>query len=258
MPLLSRPRTPGDVAIPFTYGREEGRTEVQRDNQPQTRMDYLLFITSLSLFGASMCFTPGPNNALAMATGMQKGFRAALPFCAGAAVGANISLLLLGFGLAEVFERFPLLYEGLRHAGALYMLWLAWRLSGLRLPAGVAGETVKSGAAGGVGEKENDTNVRENEFRRVGFWGALLLQLVNVKVWITNVVIVSRYMGSGDDALLKLAIAVALFTFLGGGAMCCWAAGGRFMGRFLTSGGMRRANCLFALFLVLSVGLLYI
>lgn len=221
-------------------------------------MDYLLYLTSLALLGVSMCFTPGPNNALAMATGMQLGFRAALPFCAGAAIGANISLLLLGFGLAEVFERWPLLYEGLRHAGALYMLWLAWRLSGLRLPAERADKTVKSGAETGVEEKDGGKNAEKNGFRRIGFAGAMLLQLVNVKVWITNVVIVSRYVGTGDDALLKIAIAVALFTFLGGGAMCCWAAGGRFMGRFLTSDGMRRANCLFALFLVLSVGLLYV
>ena len=32
-------------------------------------MDYLLYLTSMILFGVSMCFTPGPNNALAMATG---------------------------------------------------------------------------------------------------------------------------------------------------------------------------------------------
>lgn len=221
-------------------------------------MDYLLYLTSLALLGVSMCFTPGPNNALAMATGMQLGFRAALPFCAGAAIGANISLLLLGFGLAEIFERCPLLYEGLRHAGALYMLWLAWRLSGLRLSFGGPDKDVKSGAEAGAKEKDGGKNAGENGFRRIGFAGAMLLQLVNVKVWITNVVIVSRYVGSGDDALLKIVIAVALFTFLGGGAMCCWAAGGRFMGRFLTSDGMRRANCLFALFLVLSVGLLYV
>lgn len=222
-------------------------------------MDYLLYLTSLILLGVSMCFTPGPNNALAMATGMQIGFHAALPFCTGAAVGANISLLLLGFGLGEVFERFPIIYDGLCHAGALYMLWLAWRISGLRLPlaakkrgaerkSGTAGETDADAAAGKTG----------GSFRRIGFGEAMLLQLVNVKVWITNVVIVSRYVGSGGDAWMKLALAVALFTFLGGGAMCCWAAGGRFMSRFLTSGGLRRANYLFALFLALSVVLLYV
>ena len=224
-------------------------------------MDYLLYLTSLLLLGVSMCFTPGPNNALAMATGMRLGFRAALPFCTGAAVGANISLLLLGFGLGELFERFPLIYEGLRHAGALYMLWLAWRLSGLRLPFGAdarkRGGGRKDGANPDDGAGKGAAEDAEGGFRRIGFMEAMLLQLVNVKVWITNVVIVSRYVGEGPDAMQKLALAIALFTVLGGAAMSAWAAGGRFMGRFLTSGGMRRANYLFALFLVLSVGLLY-
>ena len=221
-------------------------------------MDYLLYLASMILFGVSMCFTPGPNNALAMATGMQIGFRAALPFCCGAAVGANVSLLLLGFGLAEVFERFPLIYDGLCHAGALYMLWLAWRISGLRLPFARKKRDAEQ-KSGATDEKTVDAAdaKKDSGFRRIGFGEAMLLQLVNVKVWITNVVIVSRYVG-GDDAWLKFAMALVLFTFLGGGAMCCWAAGGRFMSRFLTSDGLRRANYLFALFLVLSVVLLYV
>ena len=97
-------------------------------------MNHLVFLSSMLLFALSMCFTPGPNNALAMAIGLDKGFRAALPLCFGASIGANVTLLLLGLGLSEVFERFPVVYEILRYAGAAYMPLPARRLSGLAMP----------------------------------------------------------------------------------------------------------------------------
>lgn len=225
-------------------------------------MNYPLFLSSLTLLGISMCFTPGPNNALAMATGLDKGFRAALPFCIGAAVGANISLVLLGFGLGTVFTRFPFVYEVLRYLGAAYMLWLAWRISGLEPPGLLRGLSGKK-RAGGPENNEQDLAAAVEEKTRKGitpltFFQAMLLQLLNVKVWITNVIIVSNYVGTGDDMRLRFAIAVVLFTFMGGTAMCCWAASGVFMRRFLTSDGMRRANYLFAAFLALSVVLLFV
>ena len=102
-----------------------------------------------------------------------------------------------------------------------------------------------------------------DEKRRQGitpltFSQAMVFQLLNVKVWITNVIIVSNYVGSGEGMWMRFTIAVVLFTCMGGAAMCCWAAGGVFMRRFLTSDGMRRANYLFAGFLALSVALLFV
>lgn len=224
-------------------------------------MSYWIYISSLLLFGLSMCFTPGPNNAVAMATGMDKGFRAAVPFCLGAGLGANVTLLLLGLGLKELFERFPVIYDFLRYGGAVYLLWLAWRISGLGLPL-LKGS--KNRAGPGQGGKTPPQGVSDSEpekksgMRPIGFFGAVLFQLLNVKVWLTNVMIVSYYIGAGPDMWLRFAIALCMFTVMGTGAMMSWAAGGALMGRFLTSGGMRRANYLFAAFLVLSIVLLFV
>ncbi len=268
-------------------------------------MDYLLFLSSIMFFAVSMCFTPGPNNAMVMAIGLEKGFKAAVPFCVGASVGANATLLLLGFGLGEVFTRFPVVYEVLRYVGAAYMLWLAWRISGLRLPFWHSGSGAKSGdgstgkdaalkngkdtapdsgssergaaavpgEAGGTGETgetdkagasardETGASARGEtgaSARPFTFFQAFFFQLLNVKVWLTNVIIVNSYVGTGDDMWTRLWFCVLLFTVLGTGAMCTWAAGGMFMRRFLTSGGMRRANYVFGAFLLLSIILLFV
>lgn len=229
-------------------------------------MDSVTFLSSLVLLGLSMCFTPGPNNALVMAIGLDRGFRAALPFCFGAGVGANVTLVLLGFGLGEVFIRFPLVYDFLRYAGAAYMLWLAWKISGLRVeifrkksePVQVpdAPESADGGrGAASAGRKAAPT--AEGKAGHFTFSQAFVFQLLNVKVWLTNIIIVSNYVGTGDDRWLKLALCVVLFTAMGTSAMCCWAAGGSFLRRFLASDGMRRANYVFASFLMLSIVLLF-
>ena len=115
-------------------------------------MDLAIFFSSVTLFALSMCFTPGPNNALALATGLDKGFRAALPHCFAVPVGSIVVLVLLALGLDQVFSRVPIFYEILRYAGAAYMVWLAWRISGLgQRKTAQAQNSSKSAAAAASG-----------------------------------------------------------------------------------------------------------
>lgn len=223
-------------------------------------MDYVVLLSSAILFGVSMCFTPGPNNAMAMSTGLTHGFRAALPLCFGAGIGANVTLLLLGFGLTEVFIRFPLAYTALRYAGAVYMLWLAWKIAGLRLPSSKekTGGSRDLRSPSGKHPSAGRDGAEARGVTPLTFLQAVLLQLVNVKVWLTNIIIVSNFVGTGPESSARLWLMVALYTCLGTSAIALWAAGGAVMRRFLSSDGMRRANYLFALFLVFSVALLFV
>ena len=216
-------------------------------------MGTLLFLSSIMLFAISMCFTPGPNNALAMAIGMDRSFNASLPFCVGAAVGANISLIFLYFGLHRVFTHFPIVYEILRYIGAAYMLWLAWRIAGLRMPGTHNGAMVNGEQA----SKCTSEGRSSRGIKPLNFLQAALLQLVNVKVWLTNIIVISNYVGTGPDMNTRFLLTITLFSIMGLGAMCSWAAGGVFLRCFLSSDGMRRANYVFAACLVFSVALLF-
>ncbi|MDL2307091.1 LysE family translocator [Desulfovibrio sp. OttesenSCG-928-C06] len=249
-------------------------------------MDYFLFISSIALFSFSMCFTPGPNNAAAMAIGLSRGFKAAVPFCLGCCTCAMFTQFLTGLGLGEVFLRVPLLYNLLKVAGVLYILWLAWKISGLSLPAKLTRafsrqkESGTEPAATGSSIATETEAKTENEYGEVSeeqakilakanpavvksgkppsFFQGVGLQAVNIKVWMTNIIVVSQFVGSGEYAFSRL-VAVSLFIpVIGTIANFTWAAGGVIMSRFLTSAGMRRANYIFALFLVLSVVLLLV
>ena len=73
--------------------------------------------------------TPGPNNAMLLASGVNYGFRRTVPHIAGISLGCMIMLLLVGLGLGQVVAAVPMLYIVLRYAGTAYLLWLAWKIA---------------------------------------------------------------------------------------------------------------------------------
>ncbi|RFP89028.1 LysE family translocator [Rhodobacteraceae bacterium 63075] len=100
------------------------------------------------VFGASQVGTPGPANMALMATGARFGFRAALPFVAGVALGKQLIIWPIGFGLMELAQRVPWAFEALKWACVAYICWLAWKVANLRLEAGGAAEEAPGFVAG--------------------------------------------------------------------------------------------------------------
>ncbi|SFM71066.1 LysE family translocator [Shimia aestuarii] len=90
-------------------------------------------LASFSVFAASQVGTPGPANMALLATGARYGFRAALPFVAGVALGKQLIIWPIGFGLMSLAETVPGLFLALKWISAAYICWLAWRVAHLRL-----------------------------------------------------------------------------------------------------------------------------
>ena len=61
-----------------------------------------VMVTSFAIFAASQVGTPGPANMALLATGARYGFRRALPFVAGVALGKQLVIWPVGFGLMEL------------------------------------------------------------------------------------------------------------------------------------------------------------
>ncbi len=93
-------------------------------------------VTSFAIFAASQVGTPGPANMALMATGARYGFRAALPFVAGVALGKQLVIWPVGFGLMELSDRAPWVFQTLKYVSAAYIIWLAWKVANLRLGQG--------------------------------------------------------------------------------------------------------------------------
>jgi threonine/homoserine/homoserine lactone efflux protein len=157
---------------------------------------------ALFVFAGIAAFTPGPNNTLLMASGMNFGFRRTLPMVAGITFGFPLMIGLVGLGLGRIFEVYPTLYQILKYAGAAYMLYLAWKIATAR-PS-----DAESGAA-----------------RPIGFVQMCLFQWINPKGWVMAVTALSAYTVAAHYHT-GVAIVVATFVLMGVTSALTWAGFG--------------------------------
>lgn len=99
-------------------------------------------------FAASQVGTPGPANMVLLATGARFGLRRALPFVAGVALGKQLIIWPLGLGLIAIQDDYPVVFEILKWVSVAYILYLAYRVAGMRLSVGTTDDTPPSFAAG--------------------------------------------------------------------------------------------------------------
>ena len=83
---------------------------------------------SLALFVFVASITPGPNNLMLLSAGANFGFRKSLPHVFGINIGSGLMVLIVGVGLTELFDDYPMIFLVLKFASLSYLLFLAWRL----------------------------------------------------------------------------------------------------------------------------------
>ncbi len=72
---------------------------------------------ALLVFVVVTLFTPGPNNTMLLASGLNFGFRRGLPHLFGVALGFGAMVLAVGVGLGAVFQAYPAAYTVLKYVG---------------------------------------------------------------------------------------------------------------------------------------------
>ncbi|WP_050930415.1 LysE family translocator [Aestuariivita boseongensis] len=141
-------------------------------------------LPSLFVFAASQVGTPGPANMALMATGARFGFRAALPFVLGVALGKQLIIWPIGFGLMGLAQSYPGVFVALKWASAAYIIWLAWRVANLRLSA------------------------NQGEADAPGFFAGLIVHPLNPKAWAMIVAAFTGFVGA-DIPTLQATVTVA-------------------------------------------------
>jgi len=188
-------------------------------------------IWALLVFVVVTLFTPGPNNAMLMTSGLNFGFRRGLPHLWGVALGFAVMVLAVGVGLGAVFQAYPAVYTVVRYVGALYLLYLAWHIA-------TAGAVEESGDARG---------------RPIRFLEAAAFQWLNPKGWVMAVGAVSAYAAVAQFPFNVLLIAF-LFGSLGILSSATWLGFGTGLKRLLTSPrAVHTVNVIMALLLVASL-----
>ncbi len=192
-------------------------------------MDQLL-LPFLS-FAVATTVTPGPNNIMVTASGANFGFRRTVPHMLGIAVGFPVMTVAVGWGLGEVFLAYPALHQLLKHVGAAYLLFLAWKIAS-------AGRSDTAPSTG----------------RPMTFLQAAAFQWVNPKAWIMAIGAVTTYTTVGGNPILETLAIAAIFALVCLPSTSMWILFGVAIGRLLQSNvALRIFNVVMALLIVASL-----
>jgi threonine/homoserine/homoserine lactone efflux protein len=179
------------------------------------RMTLDLF-TALVTFALVTVITPGPNNLMLMASGANFGFRRTMPHMLGIGLGFPSMVVLVGVGVMQVFDLWPLSYTILKVLSVAYLLYLAWKIANAAPP------------------KE-----AQAEGKPLTFLQSAAFQWVNPKAWSMALSAITLYAANRDlAAVLWVAgvyVAVSVIS------TTSWTVLGQQMRRFLTNRARLRA-----------------
>ena len=188
-------------------------------------------IPSIFLFAATAAITPGPNNIMLMASGLNFGVSNSIPHLLGICIGFPVMVILIGLGLGFIFVRYPACHLFIKIIGVAYLFYLAWRIA--HAPA--------SASEGGAG-------------KAFTFWQAALFQWVNAKGWIMASSAIAAYTSAGSGMYSQILIISLIFFIVTLPAVTIWLLFGASLQRLLKSGRQRRVfNVTMASLLILSV-----
>lgn len=190
----------------------------------------LELLLAFALFALVTSITPGPNNMMLLASGVNFGIRRSLPHMLGISIGFMVMVAAVGLGLHQVFEEVPLLYSLLRYGGAAYLVYLAWKIAGSGAPDDAKGEA-----------------------RPFTFLQAAAFQWVNPKAWVMAIGAITTYTPQENFVTNALLIA-ALFALINCPSVGLWTVAGSLLRHWLSSPRVLRAfNIGMAVLLVASL-----
>jgi threonine/homoserine/homoserine lactone efflux protein len=185
---------------------------------------------ALVLFAFTTSITPGPNNMMLFASGVNFGFTRTIPHMLGIGTGFLSLLIAVGLGLGALLHSVPVVYTTLKFAGGAYLLWVAWKIGTSRsLSDG------KTGAA------------------PMTFIGAAAFQWVNPKAWVMAVTAMATY--TNPDYYLPTVMLVGLaFAAVNVPSVSTWAGFGSTLREWLSvPARLKWFNITMALLLVASL-----
>ncbi|WP_029044203.1 LysE family translocator [Cupriavidus sp. WS] len=184
---------------------------------------------AFSAFALVSSITPGPNNTMVLASGVNFGFARTVPHILGISLGFAVMVAVVGLGLGSLFAALPWTWTVLRVVAALYLAWLAWQLA----------------SSGGVQERQ--------VAQPMGFLPAAAFQWVNPKAWVMAVGACSTYVLHGNVWLNVLLLA-GVFAVINLPSVAMWAVFGAALRRWLAQPRVLRVfNVAMALLLLASL-----
>lgn len=185
---------------------------------------------ALVLFAFTTSITPGPNNMMLFASGVNFGFTRTIPHMLGIGAGFFSLLLAIGLGLGALLQTVPVVYTILKFAGGAYLVWIAWKIG-----------TSRSLSDGKTGAQP------------MTFFGAAIFQWVNPKAWVMAVTAMATY--TNPDYYLPTVLLVGLaFAAVNVPSVSTWAGFGSALREWLSvPARLKWFNITMAILLVMSL-----
>ena len=154
-------------------------------------------IIAMCLFSLSMSISPGPVNMITLSTGINHGFRSAMPFVSGATIAFTLLLLLIGLGMGSILSANDIFPTILAVGGTIFISYVGYKIA-------VSKPEVKT-----------DSNEIPN------FYQGVLLQWLNPKAWSASLAGVSAFNLANSHTML--AIFVTLYFIICYLSIASWA-----------------------------------
>ena len=127
-----------------------------------------------------MYVTPGPNNAMVLASGLKFGFKRTISHISGITIGHVTQLILVCFGLGKIFQVFPNLQNILKIICAIYLLYLGYKIIG------------------------SFSKIKADGSKPLKFYEAALFQIVNPKAWTISSMVASGFLPKDGSLILSI------------------------------------------------------
>ena len=137
-------------------------------------------LIALITFYFVMYVTPGPNNAMVLASGLKFGFIKTIPHMSGITIGHVAQLILVCLGLGKIFQIFPTIQSILKILCSLYLLYLGYKIIG------------------------SFSKIKEDDSRPLKFHEAALFQIVNPKAWSISSMAASSFLPKDGNLIFSI------------------------------------------------------
>ena len=160
----------------------------------------LLF--ALVSFYFVMYVTPGPNNAMVLASGLKFGFLKSIPHMTGITIGHVTQLILVCLGLGKIFQIFPELQNILKILCAIYLIYLGYKIIG------------------------SFSKIKDDDSRPLKFYEAALFQIVNPKAWTISSMAASGFLPKDGNLIISILFISCIALIICPISISPWAAFG--------------------------------
>ena len=159
-------------------------------------------IFALVSFYFVMYVTPGPNNAMVLASGLKFGFLRSIPHMTGITIGHVTQLILVCLGLGKIFQIFPELQNILKILCAIYLIYLGYKIIG------------------------SFSKIKDDDSRPLKFYEAALFQIVNPKAWTISSMAASGFLPKDGNLIISILFISCIALIICPISISPWAAFG--------------------------------